>query len=121
MLAVFWQKSFHFLDDVVGLERLGDVIVGFGNFEPGFVKIIKIAFQQNHRDVGVRFLDPSAQFVAIEARHLGVGQHDVGLKRIQQLKSGLAIFDALDLYVFLFKGHQDDFLYAGAVVSDQNF
>jgi hypothetical protein len=75
-----FQRIAHQMRKLIGIHRLGDVIIGaeFEGLHRRFHR--RIAGHDDHREVRICLSQTRLQFHAVRARHLNVAQHNVELR-----------------------------------------
>ena len=92
--------------ELLGGERLGEVVVGAG-LEPGH-HVVGVGPGGDHddRDVAVA-ADRPADLEAVDAREHDVDQHDVGGVAVERVEGVLAVVGLLDGPALVLEGHLD--------------
>ncbi len=94
------------------MKRLHQKIVRTHAYRLFFVKRLEGADQEYHRhfaEFGV-LADALADLVAVKARHVHIGHHQVGRELTQMLDGGVAVADGDHVYAFIGKSQIDDLL-----------
>ncbi len=85
------QDRLHPRDELLGPERLGDVVVRAELQAAQDVRLVLAGGEQEHRDVLVDVSDPLEDHEAGELREVDIEDHQIGVLAGQRVEGGLAV------------------------------
>ncbi len=119
------------LPSVRAPDRVGEPDHGLGLVQvaaragldrPGERDLVGLSRQDDHRGAGGLVVDATGRLDAVDARHLQVHQHDVGVFLRGGVDRGLTVGDDLDHaeVLFLVEGHLERFAERTMIVGDHD-
>lgn len=106
-------------DQLLGLERLHDVVVGAGLQSDHHVHRVALGCEHDDRYTGLR-PDQAAHFDSVAARQHLVEKHQVRLGLTEGSESLVAVSDERGFEAFTAQHNPEHFRQCGVVVDDEN-